>query len=269
MPAASGEGLGGEGVRGGERGGGRAGGEGSGGRGQGASGGEIEIALLNPNGYPEAAARRLRPWLAELLAALLAARPRSAARLPGAAPLPAVACWAAAAPPGPGAPAVPGAPAGPEPPELPEAPADTRRSFGVRFAGDRAMRRANRQFRGKDQTTDVLSFPGPGAGGAGAGGGAGGHLGDVLISVPQARRQAAAAGRGAEREIRVLLLHGVLHCLGYDHEADGGEMERLERRLRRRWLGRAARPARHAAGPAGPAKHRRPGRPPGRARRAG
>jgi probable rRNA maturation factor len=144
----------------------------------------IEIALQNPNRYPEAAARRLRPWLGSLLAAL--------------------------------------APAG-------------YATLGVRFAGDRAMRQANRRFRGKDQTTDVLSFPG----GDGPAGGDG-HLGDILISVPAARRQAAAAGRNAEREIRVLLLHGVLHCLGHDHETDGGEMERLERRLRRRWIGLGA-----------------------------
>jgi rRNA maturation RNase YbeY len=104
-------------------------------------------------------------------------------------------------------------------------------SLGVRFAGDRAMRRANREFRGKDQTTDVLSFPGDDA-----------HLGDILVSVPQARRQAAAAGRDPAREIQVLLLHGLLHCLGHDHETDGGEMERLERRLRRRWIGPQAAP---------------------------
>ena len=181
-------------------------------------GGEIEITLLNPNRYAEAAARPLRPWLAALLAELLAA------------------------------PAAGGA------------------SFGVRFAGDRAMRQANRRFRGKDRTTDVLSFPGGGGGdGAGAGAGAGpgagdGHLGDVLISVPQARRQAAAAGRDAAREVRVLLLHGVLHCLGYDHEVDGGEMERVERRLRRRWIGpggaAGASPARAAGAPRA---RRRPG----------
>ncbi len=100
-------------------------------------------------------------------------------------------------------------------------------SLGVRFSGDREMRRANRTWRGKDQTTDVLSFPGEGK-----------HLGDILISVPAARRQAAAAGHPVERELKVLLLHGVLHCLGHDHEADQGEMERLERRLRRRWLRR-------------------------------
>lgn len=103
------------------------------------------------------------------------------------------------------------------------------RSFAVRFTSDREMRRLNRAFRGKDAPTDVLSFPGDE-------GRAGTHLGDVAIAVPTARRQAAAAGHDAERELRLLLLHGVLHCLGYDHEADEGEMDRLERRLRRRWL---------------------------------
>jgi probable rRNA maturation factor len=98
-------------------------------------------------------------------------------------------------------------------------------SLGVRFVSDREMRRVNRQFRGKDRTTDVLSFPGEE-----------GHLGDVLISVPAARRQAAAAGHDVSRELKILLLHGLLHCLGYDHETDEGEMERLERRLRRRWI---------------------------------
>jgi probable rRNA maturation factor len=105
--------------------------------------------------------------------------------------------------------------------------------LGVRFVGDRAMRLANRRFRGKDTTTDVLSFPGEA-------GGEGSYLGDILISVPTARRQAAAAGHGVDRELKTLLLHGILHCLGHDHETDQGEMERLERRLRKRWLGREA-----------------------------
>jgi probable rRNA maturation factor len=107
-------------------------------------------------------------------------------------------------------------------------------SLGVRFVGDREMRRVNRQFRGMDKATDVLSFPGE----SGESGDAGedGPLGDILISVPTARRQAAEAGHGMDHELKVLLLHGVLHCLGHDHETDGGEMERLERRLRRTWI---------------------------------
>lgn len=99
------------------------------------------------------------------------------------------------------------------------------RSLGVRFCGDREMRRANRRFRGLDKTTDVLSFPGEAE-----------HLGDILISVPVARNQAAEAHHEPEREIKTLLLHGVLHCLGHDHETDQGEMERLERRLRKVWI---------------------------------
>jgi probable rRNA maturation factor len=100
------------------------------------------------------------------------------------------------------------------------------RSLGVRFVSDREMRQENRHFRAQDKTTDVLSFPGDE-----------GHLGDVLIAVPVARRQAAAAGHEVAAEIKTLLLHAVLHCLGYDHETDRGEMARLERRLRRRWIG--------------------------------
>lgn len=102
-------------------------------------------------------------------------------------------------------------------------------SLGVRFASDRELRRLNHTYRDIDRPTDVLSFPGePSPEGR--------HLGDVAISVPTARRQAEALGHPVERELRLLLLHGVLHCLGYDHEVDDGTMERLERRLRRRWL---------------------------------
>lgn len=107
--------------------------------------------------------------------------------------------------------------------------APDRESFAVRFVGDRTMRRLNRDFRGKDKTTDVLSFPGePGP--------EGWPLVDVAISVPQAARQAAELGHAVERELRLLILHGALHCLGHDHENDGGEMDALERRLRRRYL---------------------------------
>lgn len=102
-------------------------------------------------------------------------------------------------------------------------------SLAVNFISDRSMRRMNFEYRGKDRTTDVLSFPGEETL-------EGSHLGDVVVSVPTARRQAAEAGREMSLEIRRLVLHGVLHCLGYDHEMDDGEMNRLERRLRRRWL---------------------------------
>ena len=106
--------------------------------------------------------------------------------------------------------------------------ASGRESLGVRFCSDREMRRINLSFRNQDKTTDVLSFPGEDS-----------HLGDVLISVPTARRQAAAAYHGVdtiELELKTLLLHGVLHCLGYDHETDDGTMDRVERRLRRAWI---------------------------------
>lgn len=102
-------------------------------------------------------------------------------------------------------------------------------SVGVRFAGDRTVRRLNRDFRDKDKATDVLSFPGEESP-------EGRHLGDIVISIPTAERQAEERGATLEDEVKLLLLHGVLHCLGYDHETDRGEMERLERRLRRRWL---------------------------------
>ncbi|HET9299947.1 MAG TPA: rRNA maturation RNase YbeY [Candidatus Polarisedimenticolaceae bacterium] len=109
--------------------------------------------------------------------------------------------------------------------------------LGVCLVGDRSMRALNRRHRAKDATTDVLSFP---AGRAPDPEGLG-HLGDILISVPQAARQARAAGHGLDRELRVLLLHGYLHLLGYDHEKDSGQMMRLQRRLERQLLPRRPR----------------------------
>ena len=97
------------------------------------------------------------------------------------------------------------------------------------LAGDGLLHRLNRDYRGKDRPTDVLSFPGEG-GEAG--------LGDVVISVETAERNARSGGRTLAGELDVLALHGFLHVLGYDHETDGGTMDRLERRLRKRLLGR-------------------------------
>ena len=100
----------------------------------------------------------------------------------------------------------------------------------VAFVSDRAMRGLNRRWRGKQGTTDVLSFPAEqdefekleGL-----------TLGDVVISVEQAARQAAEHDLSFETEVAQLILHGLLHLCGYDHETDNGEMNRLELRLRR------------------------------------
>ncbi|MEP6706229.1 MAG: rRNA maturation RNase YbeY [Pyrinomonadaceae bacterium] len=99
------------------------------------------------------------------------------------------------------------------------------------FVSDRVMRELNRRWRRREETTDVLSFPaeqdefekleGP-------------SLGDVVISVEQAARQAAAQGLKFDEEVSQLILHGLLHLCGYDHETDKGQMNRLELRLRRR-----------------------------------
>jgi probable rRNA maturation factor len=103
-----------------------------------------------------------------------------------------------------------------------------RRELALVLAGDGLLRRLNREYRGKDKTTDVLSFPGDG-GEAG--------LGDIVISVAKAERNARRFGRSLPQELDVLALHGFLHVLGYDHEADDGTMDRLEGRLRKRLLG--------------------------------
>jgi len=95
------------------------------------------------------------------------------------------------------------------------------------LTGDRAVRTLNARYRGKDKPTDVLSFPGPG-GEVG--------LGDIVISVDTAARNAKEYGRTLPQELDILALHGFLHVLGYDHETDDGTMDRLEKRLRRRLL---------------------------------
>lgn len=101
----------------------------------------------------------------------------------------------------------------------------------VAFVSDRAMRELNRMWRGKRATTDVLSFPAEQAEFEKA---EGLRLGDVVISIEQAARQAKEHGLSFENEIAQLILHGLLHLSGYDHETDHGEMNRLELRLRKR-----------------------------------
>ena len=99
----------------------------------------------------------------------------------------------------------------------------------VLLTSDAAIRSLNRRFRGKNKATDVLSFPSD----AGAPGPEK-IAGDLAISVPTAQRQAAEQGHSLSTEIKVLILHGLLHLAGYDHEADAGEMARRERLLRAR-----------------------------------
>jgi probable rRNA maturation factor len=94
------------------------------------------------------------------------------------------------------------------------------------FVSDNRIRQLNRQFRGINKATDVLSFP--------TGDGDELNLGDVAISVDTATTQSKENGLSFEEEIAQLILHGLLHLCGYDHETDDGEMNRLELRLRRK-----------------------------------
>jgi probable rRNA maturation factor len=102
------------------------------------------------------------------------------------------------------------------------------RAFDTLITGDAELRKLNREFRGKDYATDVLSFP------SGAGLPARPvHIGDLAISMTRARVQAKQYGHTTEQEVRILMLHGVLHLLGMDHENDDGRMARAEKRWRR------------------------------------
>ena len=144
------------------------------------------------------------------------------------------------------------------------APSRARGSVTIAVVSDRRVRTLNRQYRGIDRATDVLSFPAEPATAAGLksgptntragnratavgaesgpGGGAARHragnaapfLGDIVIARGVAGRQAREAGHAERTEWRVLALHGLLHLLGYDHACDAGEMRRLEGRLRRK-----------------------------------
>jgi len=119
--------------------------------------------------------------------------------------------------------------------DAPTAAGSRASEVSVLFCADARMRTLNRRYRGKDRTTDVLAFPA----GTGAASGSGSFLGDIVISVPYAAREARRREDTRSREIDRLLVHGFLHLLGYDHETDEGQMDALEGRLRRR-LGLAA-----------------------------
>lgn len=107
------------------------------------------------------------------------------------------------------------------------------RSFDVSLVDDREIARLNATYRGKRTRTDVLSFPMAGIEGSeGSIAGSEGFLGDVIISVETARRNARRAEHSLSQEICWLILHGTLHLLGHDHETDGGEMSTLELSLR-------------------------------------
>ncbi len=97
-------------------------------------------------------------------------------------------------------------------------------SATIAFVSDKRIRELNRQFRGVDKATDVLSFPAEEKF----------NLGDVAVSVDTAAVQAKENGLTFDEEIAQLILHGLLHLCGYDHETDNGEMNRLELKLRRK-----------------------------------
>ena len=99
------------------------------------------------------------------------------------------------------------------------------RTIACLIADDAELRRLNRQFRGKNYATDVLSFPAAEPNGL---------AGDIAISIDRARAQAAEHGHSLDDELRILMLHGALHLAGMDHETDSGEMARAEARWRKR-----------------------------------
>ena len=109
-------------------------------------------------------------------------------------------------------------------------------SVSIELISDETMARLNETFRKKHGPTDVLSFP---ANGARPTRGAE-YVGDIAISPETARRNARRFSRSLPVEMRILILHGMIHLAGFDHETDHGEMDRLERRLRKR-LGVAGR----------------------------
>jgi probable rRNA maturation factor len=89
--------------------------------------------------------------------------------------------------------------------------------LSIAFVDDATMRGLNRKYRRKNKTTDVLTFPD-----------------EIVISLDQARRQARDEKHSLATEVRYLIVHGILHALGYDHETDDGEMDAIELRVRER-----------------------------------
>jgi probable rRNA maturation factor len=118
-------------------------------------------------------------------------------------------------------------------------PARARGEVTIALVSDGRMRSLNRSFRGKDYATDVLSFPAQSArkttrsASGPTNRNSTDYLGDVVIAVGVANRQADEAGHSLATELRVLALHGLLHLLGYDHDSDDGRMARVEARLRK------------------------------------
>lgn len=110
------------------------------------------------------------------------------------------------------------------------------RHFTISFISDKKMRELNGEFRGKQSTTDVLSFPFEAEEFEHANEdileNGSGFLGDIIISAEQAHKQSIENGLSLETEIRQLIVHGVLHLCGYDHETDNGEMNERETELR-------------------------------------
>ncbi len=106
-----------------------------------------------------------------------------------------------------------------------------KRDATIALVSDRSIRDLNRRFRGKDCVTDVLSFPTQAERFETA---LWAHLGEVIISTERAAAQAKRHGLSFSAEVRQLILHGLLHLCGYDHETDNGEMNRLELKLRKR-----------------------------------
>jgi probable rRNA maturation factor len=100
-------------------------------------------------------------------------------------------------------------------------------SLTVMLTNSREMRSLNSRFRGKNHATDVLSFPPTALGN--------GFAGDIAVSLDIAARNAQSLGHSVGQEVQILVLHGILHLAGYDHEGDAGEMAARERQLRRRF----------------------------------